>query len=86
MSERNGRTAFLTLEDTDTMQKICHALSSPIRIEIVRLLGYKSMGIGRDAEELDIPISTAAQAVRVLKDAGLIITENQPGMRGTLRL
>ncbi len=86
MSERNGRTAFLTLEDSDTMQKICHALSSPIRIEIVRLLGYKSMGIGRDAEELDIPISTAAQAVRVLKDAGLIITENQPGMRGTLRL
>ncbi len=86
MSEIQGKTAALTLEDPETLSVICHALSSPVRVEVMRLIGKKSMSIGEIAEALDLPMSTAALAVQVLKKAGIITVESQPGMRGTLKL
>ena len=86
MSDIHGKIAQLALDDPETLAAICHGLSSPVRLDVMRLLGKKSMSIGEIAEALDLPMSTAALAVKVLKEAGLITTENQPGMRGTLKL
>ncbi len=86
MADIQGKIAQLTLEDADTLSTLCHALSSPVRVDIMRLLERRSMSIGEIAEALDIPMSTAALAVQVLKKAGVITTENLPGMRGTMKL
>ena len=81
-----GKEARVSLEDPEEMAEICHALSSPVRVKIMRLLAEKSKSVGEIAEEMDIPMSTAALAVQVLQKAGLIITKTQPGTRGTLKL
>lgn len=86
MSDIQGKLASITLDDAETLAKICHALSSPVRIDVLRLIARKSKSVGEISQELDIPMSTAALAVQVLKKAGIITTENQPGMRGTLKL
>ena len=86
MREIQGKLAQLSMEDPETLYTIAHALASPVRVAVMRLLGKKSMSIGEIAQTLDLPMSTAALAVQVLKKAGIIATENQPGMRGTLKL
>ena len=86
MSDIKGKLASFTLDDAETLAEICHALSSPVRLDVLRLIAKKSKSVGEIAQELDIPMSTAALAVQVLKKAGVITTENQPGMRGTLKL
>ena len=57
---------------------ICKALSSPLRLDIMRALWKRSMNVGELAEELNQPMSTTALAVKVLEDAGIIKTEVQP--------
>ncbi len=81
-----GKSARLTLDEPEEMAAICHALSSPVRVKIMRLLAKESKSVGEIAEEMDLPMSTAALAVQVLQKAGLILTKNQPGTRGTLKL
>ena len=81
-----GKNAQLTLDEPDKMAQICHALSSPVRVRVMQLLANESKSVGEIAEEMDLPMSTAALAVQVLQKAGLIITKNQPGNRGTLKL
>jgi predicted transcriptional regulator len=58
-----------------------HALASP-----VRLLGLRSMYVNEIAEQLSIPVSTAAMNIRVLEEAGVLSSELQPGTRGTMKL
>lgn len=86
MTMITGKYARLTLEDPDRMAEICHALSSPVRVRILHLLSRQSKSVGEIAAEMDLPMSTAALAVSVLQKAGLIISKNQPGARGTLKL
>lgn len=86
MREIQGKLADLTLKDSDTLCRIAHALSSPARVEIMRILSRNSMNIGEIAQALDLPMSSAALNVRILKEAGLIHVENLPGVRGTVRL
>lgn len=62
------------------------ALSSPTRIDIIKLITINSYNIGEIAEKLGIPASSAAMHVRVLESAGLINTEVQPGERGAMKL
>ena len=81
-----GKHARFTLEEPEKMAEVCHALSSPTRVQLMRLLSQESKSVGEIAEEMDLPMSTAALAVQVLQKAGLIITKNQPGTRGTLKL
>ena len=81
-----GKEARMTLDEPEKMAEICHALSSPVRVRVMQLLANESKSVGEIAEEMDLPMSTAALAVQVLQKAGLIITKNQPGNRGTLKL
>lgn len=44
-----GKKAYLSIERPDELQRIAHALSSPVRLSVLRLLGEKSRSIGEIA-------------------------------------
>ncbi len=49
MSEIQGKHAELSIVRPEALQQIAHALSSPVRLEIMRVLGGKCMNVGEIA-------------------------------------
>lgn len=81
--------AKLLMLDLGEAEEICNvgkALSSPVRLEILKLLYEESLNIGEISEKLHIAPSSAALHVNILEKADLINTEVQPGTRGAVRL
>lgn len=76
----------LTLDDSDRLAAVCKALSSEVRIKILKLLCSYRLNINEIAEKLDLPASSAAMNVKVLEEAGLIATELQAGVRGSAKV
>lgn len=84
---RGTKHMRLTIDDPEHLLEVSKALSNPVRLQIIQLLGKKSMLSVNDlADSLNVPVSTVALAVRTLEEAGLIFTENMPGVRGMLKL
>lgn len=84
---RGTKHMRLTIEDPERLCEVSRALSNPLRLQILLLLGKKSMQSVNDlADRLNEPVSTVALAIRTLEEAGLIFTENVPGIRGMLKL
>jgi predicted transcriptional regulator len=81
-----GKHAELSVDDPETLCRVAHALSAPTRIDVIRLLGKSSKNVGEIANILDLPMSSAALAVKVLEEAGLIRSEMQPGQRGAMKI
>ncbi len=86
MDDFTGKHASLSLEKPEALRLIVHALSSPVRLQIMEALTSQSKSVGELAQELNIPMSTAALAVRILDEAGIISTETRSGARGTVKL
>lgn len=76
----------LSIGDIDRMVPVVKALASPVRLHILQMLGTRSMYVNELAERLSLPVSTAALNVRILEEAGIISSEQQPGIRGTMKL
>ena len=76
----------LNLEDEERLCTLGSALSSPARIQILKLLYNNSFNVIEIAEKLQIPTSSAALYVRSLEKAGLINTKMQPGSRGSMKI
>lgn len=76
----------LSINEPSKLRTVSHALASEIRINILRLLNHSNMNIIEIAEALDIPVSTAASNIKVLENAGLIITELQAATRGAMKV
>ena len=76
----------LSLDNKEKMLLVTKALGNEIRINILELLNEKSLNINEIAESLKIPVSTAALGVRTLEEAGLIFSELQPGIRGSMKV
>ena len=55
-----GKNAWLSMGEPDEIAQICHALSSPVRVRVLGLLAKESKSVGEIAEEMDLPMSTAA--------------------------
>ena len=55
----------IDMEDSETLCNVGKAISSPIRIEILKLLYENGMIIGDIAKKLDIPASSAAMHVKI---------------------
>ncbi|MDF2984695.1 MAG: hypothetical protein K0R50_205 [Eubacterium sp.] len=75
--------------DADNEEELCNvakALSSPTRIDILKLLYYHSYNVGEISEKLNIPASSAGVHIKILENAGLIHTELQPGTRGSMKI
>ena len=86
MEDIRGKHVSLSIEDPDELYRFAHALASPVRIRIMKTLGERSMNVGELAQKLEIPMSSAALAVKILEEAGLIMSETQPGARGARAL
>lgn len=76
----------LDMEQEEELCNVGKALSSPIRIQILKLLYNKSLIIGEIAKQLNIPASSAAMHVKILEAAKLIRMEEQLGTRGGMKL
>ncbi|WP_139903114.1 ArsR/SmtB family transcription factor [Clostridium thermarum] len=76
----------LNIDRAEELYNIAKALASEVRIEIIKLLNFNSYNVNEIAEKLNIPTSSAALNVKVLEDAGLIHTELQPGVRGSMKV
>ena len=81
-----GKHVELKIEEEDELYRFAHALASPVRIRIMRALSEGGMNVGELAQRLNIPMSSAALAVKTLEEAGLIMTEIQPGARGAMKI
>ena len=86
MDDIHGKHIDLSIDDPDRLYQLTRALASPVRIRIMQALGGRSMSVGELSQQLDIPMSTAALAVKILEEAGFIMTETQPGLRGSVKL
>lgn len=74
----------LSIRDKDHFLTYAKALGSDVRISILDLLNQGNLNVNEIAQRLSIPASTAALNIKVLEDAGLILTELQPGERGAM--
>ena len=79
-------TLELNLEDEERLCSLGTALSSPARIQILKLLYHNSFNVAEIAQKLQIPASSAALYIRSLENAGLINTRLQPGSRGAMKI
>ena len=73
-------------ENYELFERLGKALSSRVRIRMLALLKHKSMNIVELAQELTIPVSSAAFHVNMLEEANLINTEMLPGVRGAQKV
>ena len=73
-------------EDYDSFEKIGKAFSSSIRIKMLDALKRRSMNLNEISEALSLPISSTSFHIKCLEDAGLIVTEAMPGIRGSQRV
>ena len=86
VSADENRHISLSLGELERLCPVAKALSSPMRVRMIALLGIRPMNVNELAEALSLPVSTAALNVRQLEEAGLISTEIQPGIRGAMKL
>jgi predicted transcriptional regulator len=76
----------LDLYQEETSAVVFRALSSPQRLKMIQRLAESPKNISELAEEFSLPLSTASLHVRVLEEAGLIFTEEKPGLRGAQKI
>ncbi len=81
-----SQTIELSLDNTEKLTRIGKALSSEVRIELLKLLNHCSLNVNEIAERMQIPPSSAAMHVKVLEEAGLIKTELLPAVRGSMKV
>lgn len=74
------------LDDVDNICELGKALSSPVRVEIIKLLHQNNLFIGEIARSLSIPQSSTAFHLKLLEKAGLVRMEEQPGSHGTMKI
>lgn len=76
----------LNFRDPDKLVAVAHALSTRARVDMLQLLGGRSMNVIEIAEKLELPVSTVANNVKILESAGLIMTELLPATRGSMKV
>ncbi|MCD8369080.1 MAG: ArsR family transcriptional regulator [Clostridiales bacterium] len=85
----NQRDIFLNLDNPehyDQILRIGKALSVPARLHILNILKNTPRSLQEISSILNIPLSSVALHIKFLEEAGLVITENQPGIRGSMRV
>lgn len=85
----NNRKLILnTAEVTqhDQITKIGKALSSSIRLQMLNILDNTPLSLQEIAGMLDIPLSSTAMHIHCLEEARMVVTESQPGIRGSMRV
>src|SRR5690606_17533395 len=70
----------------DSLDMVLRALASQPRRRILTLLADRLQNVSEVAQALDLPVSTANLHIKVLEDAGLLLTEHRPASRGLQKL
>lgn len=83
---RMPKILSLSLEDEDLLCELAASLSSPARIQTLKLLYFNSYSVGEIAEKLNIPYSSASLYVKSLENVGLIKTKTLQGSRGAKKI
>ncbi|MBQ2699737.1 MAG: helix-turn-helix domain-containing protein [Clostridia bacterium] len=76
----------LSIDSPEQLSKVCHALSTELRLGIIKNLTRRGMRVNELAQAMGQPLSTIALNVRILEEAGLITTELRAGARGAMKL
>lgn len=76
----------LDFSDIEQTARVCKALSSETRLEILKKLVEKSMTISELAEVFYMPMSSMCLHIKTLKEANLISVIPKPGLRGSQKL
>lgn len=72
--------------DLERISVIAKALTSELRVQILSALIHEVMNVNQIAEAFSIPQSSAASSVRILEEAGLVLTEQKPASKGAQKL
>lgn len=72
-------------KDTNAIALLGRAISSPIRIKILDLLGNSPMKLSDIADALDIQVSSAAIHMDILLDAGIVSVDNSIKHKGHVK-
>lgn len=84
--ERDLSFHLSDLSSHEKIAQIAKALSSPIRLKILNILKDRVMSVQEIATTLAIPVSSTALYIKALEEAGLVLTESQPGIHGSMRV
>lgn len=76
----------LDFNHTEKMIAVGKALSSELRLGILKVLEEQAYNVNEIAECMGIPASSAAMHVKVLEEAGLIQTELKSAVRGSMKV
>ena len=71
-------------KDTTSLAALGRALSSPVRIQMIRLVNKKNMLASEIAAELKLPLSSTIFHLNILEDAGIIKKSFSTKGKGTL--
>lgn len=82
----NKKRISLDLDNLEQTTLVGKALSSEVRLEILKLLIEKSANISEIASTFHLPQSSAALHVKVLEEAGMITVLEKPGVRGAQKV
>ncbi|MBD5463550.1 MAG: helix-turn-helix domain-containing protein [Lachnospiraceae bacterium] len=83
---KKKKEIFLDLSDTEKTARVCKALSSETRLEILKKLVEKAMTISELADTFYMPMSSMCLHIKTLKEADLISVIPKPGLRGSQKL
>lgn len=77
----------ISLNETNRLVNFCKALSTPLRVNILHVLNqFGPLNIQEIAEKLDSAPSTISINVKVMEEAGLIISDKTPAKNGSNKI
>lgn len=74
------------ITDDERLNRIASALASPLRTAILKLLSVQSMSVNEIVFRLNVSKSTASVNIKILEEAGFVMTEYQAGKHGSMKL
>ncbi|GHU79360.1 transcriptional regulator [Clostridia bacterium] len=76
----------LSIAHPNELQAVMHALGSALRLDILRVLGTRSMSVREIAKALELPVSTISLNVSILEAADLLLIDQQAAAHGVMKL
>jgi predicted transcriptional regulator len=76
-----------TLEvDKDDINLVAKALSSKTRVSILRMTSEKDIDVSRIAGMLNQTEANISAQIKILENAGLLVSRYEPGMHGVRKI
>lgn len=70
----------------DKINKVAKALSSKTRVKILKMTSEKDIDVSRIAGMLNQTEANISAQVKILEEAGLLVSRYEPGMHGVRKI